>query len=396
MQSPSERNNFLIRGALALVTVVSLLAATGVPAFANPRVSGRITKIMPQRRLIVMQRGDGKLFRAVLRPDATLERLGVPTRLTQFRVGDYAVVAVCGPLNEDPLDCDGLFDVQSAGKAPPPSGSVDRSVEGGFAIPGGSAALMPHPPSPSGMVGGSQNVLKPTFTPSWNPTEPWDGVPTDPGRDVPPPVVKPPPLPSMTPFARHLPDATVNAYGSTRASQKTTTPDFPATPHGGTMTAAPSPSGNPWLAQAVGRNNAGETSASRRLPSTSSPVVTPSVPVTTTRMPPPAPASSNPVQFYDDSPGGIASAARPGMDIVSLLGSVTQLNLVHRQFTVQTLVGGRAQMVTVRVPLQVGVMNGRSQQKVGLENIRIGDYVMVTGIQITQGAVEARTLYVNQ
>ncbi|NDD30637.1 MAG: hypothetical protein EB084_20445 [Proteobacteria bacterium] len=105
----------------------------------------------------------------------------------------------------------------------------------------------------------------------------------------------------------------------------------------------------------------------------------------------------NPSQLYDDgTPLNTAGAARPGMEIVSIQGSVTQIAAAQRMLTVQTMGGGQSQMVTVRIPLQVAIMGSRMQQNVGFEGLGVGDYVMLTGIQMMPGAVEARRVFVNK
>jgi hypothetical protein len=350
------------------------------PALAAPRISGRIVKIVPARRMVVLQRSDGKTFHAIIENGATVERLGAATNLSGFRVGDYVVVEVAGPLNDDPLDCDGLYDVHTAGRAPAPTGSVDTSIQGGTAVMGGSAARMPfdynNSSTAAAVSGSSANVSHVQWEPAYTPTRPWDGITGDPNHALPPPVVHPVPatLESKAPGTAQNTQPTVGAYGPVVPTT------FPAPAQGGTYTTQPSPAANPWIAQAVGQNN---------------PPV-PQSPVSTVRTMPQMPS---PTQMYgvdDNNAVGIANAARPGMDIVSLQGSVTQIMAPQRMFTMQAMVQGRQVMVNVRVPVQVGVMSSRTQAMVGLENVRIGDYVMLTGIQMMPGAVEARKLYVNQ
>lgn len=360
-------------------------------AHAGPRLSGRILKVVPEKRLVVLQRSNGTAFRAILRADAHLERLGVETKLGMFRVGDYAVVEVVGALNDDPLEGVGLYDIHTAGTAPPPTGSVNTSIQGGHAIPGGSAAVSPfaHDNPVPGLIGGGQNSAKPNYVPYHNPTQPWEGVPTTAGEPMPAPVFRSPVM--QTTSSAHGASggatSTHSSGGSATGGHATpVAPTFPAAPQGGTMTAAPAPAGSPWLAQAV-----------TTPPGPPSPVVS-SAPVTTTRqMPPqmsmPAQTPPNPISLYDESPGGYG---RTGMEVVSLQGNVTQIAAPQRMITLQTMTGGQTALVQVRVPPQVGIVSSRTQTTVGLESLRVGDYLMVNGLQMTPGAVEARRMFVNQ
>ena len=364
--------------ALALVCALSLIAC----AHAMPRKSGRIVKIVPEKRLVVLQQPGGNTVRVVITKDAHIERMGQVTKMGSFRVGDYAVVEIGGMLNEDPLEGVGLYDVYTAGEAPPPTGSVDKSIQGGFAVAGGSAATVPftHESATVPLLGGGQHAAHSETTLEWNPTTAWNGVTGTPGEARPQPRVASPIVqPMMAP-------GTSYQAPSAPASTVRVAPAFPATPQGGTMTAAPAPAGSPWLAQDLPRSSGPP-----------SPVV--SAPVNTVRqMPTPTQnPMPNPSQLYDDgTPLNTAGAARPGMEIVSIQGSVTQIAAAQRMLTVQTMGGGQSQMVTVRIPLQVAIMGSRMQQNVGFEGLGVGDYVMLTGIQMMPGAVEARRVFVNK
>lgn len=370
---------------ICLVLTLACVFGVGVAAQANPRLSGRIVKIVPQKRLVVLQRANGTSFSALLRADAKYERMGTGTQLTQFHVGDYAVVEVVGALNDTPLDGVGLFDVYTAGQAPAPSGSVDTSIQGGHAIPGGSAAQTPWAhdnPVPAVAGGGGQNAAAPNYVPYWNPTQPWEGVPTQAGQSMAPPIYRSPVM-QTTPAAHATGTAAAHAEPPA-APVAPVSPAFPATPQGGTMTAAPSPAGNPWLGQAVSR-----------APGPASPVVS-SPPVTTTRQMPVTPRMPSPVTLYDDGTGSMTSAAHAGLEVVTLQGSVTQIAAAQRILTLQTMTGGQTSTVQVRIPPQVSATSSRTQRPMGLESIRVGDYVMLSGIQMMPGAVEARNLFVNQ
>ena len=156
------------------------------------------------------------------------------------------------------------------------------------------------------------------------------------------------------------------------------------------MSAAPAPAGSPWLAQAVSRP-----------PGPASPVVSSPPPSTVRQMPvaaqmPMTPQMPSPVTLYDDGAPSVTGGARGGMEVVTLQGNVTQLAAAQRMLTLQTMVGGQTSTVQVRVPPQVSAVSSRTQRPMNFDSIRVGDYVMLSGIQMMPGAVEARRLFVNQ
>ena len=369
-------------------TLLIMVAQTTVPGplWANPRVSGRIVKIIPASKLVVLQRADGKHVRVLMRQGSLFQRTGAEVTLGRFRAGDYVVVEIAGALNDDPLDGQALMDITSAGRAPSATSNPVQPTTGTFPTVGGVSAAMPNMPSVSAVgLGGSQNVPgmgvpgMSDYQPRWNPTQPWAGVGTDPGSPLPDvnatitannrQVMSRPPSTGNP--------ATVNAYGQGVQPQQSVIPGST----GGTMTAAPAPYAAPWTAQVMSAQTQPQQVS---MPSNSAPgsALNPYGPST--------PASQN-------DPFGTAGGTAPqGPQVVTLQGAVTQIDLNRRMFTMQSSLSGRQTVVTVSVPAQVPVILSQSRKLSGLESVKRGSYLQVSGIMSIGGLVEARKIMLNQ
>lgn len=355
-----------------LTLILALAALLAQPVVAFPRITGRLVKVNAQKRIVVFQRADGKMLRAAIRKDAVVRRLGTDTTMATFRPGDYVVVEVVGPLNDVPLDSAALMDTGSAGRAPSAIGSAPNTPTGTFATAGGPAAPMPFPQQPSvgaqTALGGSQPAVPGVgqYDVNSKPAQP----DTQPGPGV-------------------------GAYGPIGAGPTSQTiqippqnPKFPAPPTSATYTASPSPANSPWTGQVIAQG--GVTPAPP--PNSVSPPRAPT-PILMPQQPQQAPPNPNVLISGEESPSG----ANPGIpDVVSIQGNVTQVDLGRRMFYVQAMLAGRPQMVAVVVPPQVQMLSARTQQAVGFDTLRVGDFVILQGIQSIGGAIEARTrIFIN-
>lgn len=393
-----------IARSLCTILVALLLVAVALPAMAGPRVSGRLLQVVGARKMVVIQRADGKKLRVVLRQDSLFKRAGNDSTLGGFRLGDYVVVEIGGALNDDPLDGVALMDVHTAGRAPTAPGSAPNTqIQGGFATIGGPAAPMPSnvtPPSTTSLgIGGSANIVTPDFRATWSPTQPWANVPDVPGQA----------LPSVMEEARAeqrarttMPrpahpgqPAQVNAYGQN--------PGAPGTVQA-PMTATPVAANNPWVGQVVsGSPNPQQIG----MPNASAPVTTTyganpygANPYSANPYGTTSPYAKNPYgtdPTPNDSTGNAYTYSGPqGPQVVTLQGKVTQVEPARRLLMVQSLQAGQTQIYTVTVPAQVQVTLSRSRRVAAIDSLRTGDYVQVSGLMGVGGTVEARQLMVNK
>lgn len=342
------------RSIVASLLAVLLLLGGPLDAHANPRVTGHIKRI--RGNSLVLVRSSGQVVTAVLQRGATIKRDGKTASLSQFHVGDVVVVEVAGALNDDPLECEGLYDFRTAGVAPRVVGGGTPYNQGGIALPGHINVPAPSDLGVTGMIGGNENMTTAPPVTVYKPTRPWENEPTQAGATFKLPEYQ---KPSPTEAVMVAPGATTGSETGTAPAPvvpNATPSNFPPPARGNVpMTAAPAPSQNPFIAEAIGANNGAP-------PQPPSPVVMPSI----------------------------------GGNLISLQGTVIQVVAAQHLFVMQAQVGGRAETVQVKVPPQIGIISASNQRVLTLDRIQSGNYVMLTGVQVAAGAVEARKLYVNQ
>ncbi len=370
------------------LTFVLLLVSCGL-ASADPRITGRVVGVDTSHRIISIKCSDGRTVRARLRPNATIERYSTATTLGSFCAGEYVVLEIGGPLNDSVLDAEGLYDVHTAGQAPKPKGSVDWSIRGGFETENGGAAPEPFPtPNANAMVGGGQNVSTPANTgwhAEWNPIVPWKGVPNAPGQSLPQPVLESTPMQPCTPTpgSRPVQEPGVNAYGPTNSASSMS---FPQISQAGAPPAAPPPKPMfPGVPQAGTSDPPPPTVSAAPQ---SGYVAQPQAPVVT------QPRTVAPDVMYGN-PYAVAQQAAAGAQIVSLTGTISRVDVAHRMLLMLAMINGQMKPIQVRVPEKMGFVKVGEDNFIPLDNIRPGDMIAVTAIQIAPGLVQAQRAYIN-
>ncbi|MBM3463892.1 MAG: hypothetical protein FJX76_17490 [Armatimonadetes bacterium] len=360
---------------VSFVLAMLLMAACAGAAQAGPRFSGRLVKLDSAKRVVVFTRSDGKTCRALVRKDAIVKRLGVDAPMNTFRPGDYIVVEIVGPLNDVPLDASALYDVHTAGRAPSAIGSAPHTEQGGFVTGGGPAApsIVGHQPEAAVIgIGGTQgNVpLVGHYEVHSKPAEHaghHDG-------------------PGVGPYGPNT-----NAHGTQTIQIKPVTEPT----HSGPFVAAPAPAGSPYTAQVIAQGGVSQPQSNVTTPPPAPQPIPPPVqqyPTAQTYPQQQAPANPNVLISGEDTP----VSSNPSMpEIVSMQGNVSQVVPARRMFYVQALVNGKPAQVAVIVPQQVMVISTKSQQMVGVETLRVGDFVMLQGMQGMGGVVEARKVFLN-
>jgi hypothetical protein len=133
--------------------IISTAAAHAVAMYG-----GRIVHINPVERKIVLKLGSGAEKTVLLEEECKAYKQSQPARLHQFRVGEYVVLKLSSPLNEDPLRAEIIMDEVSAKRFQAQRTIVPlvRIVTGGFATTGGTAA-----PGMAPLTGNYVNAVTP-------------------------------------------------------------------------------------------------------------------------------------------------------------------------------------------------------------------------------------------
>lgn len=311
----------VMRRSILLAILGMVLVSSTLPAQANPRLSGRIVRMLVARRWIAVELTDGRTIHAILESDAELRRSNVVAQFSHFHVGDYVVVEIAGPLNDDPLDCNAMFDYVTAGKAPKPAGSVDTSIQGSHLTNAGTVAPKHSVPRPEVVGAPPEKEEKekpkakvPGLTGQWNPTVPWSNVPSEAGPSMDPPRYEGPNLPKDTkaPGIPTMPEPVI------------VNPNWPVASTSGTKT----------------------------------------------------PANADP------APGTSAGT-------VSLQGVITEVHAAQSAFVMRVSISGGTKTLRVTVSPHTELSRAGSGSALKLASVRVGDYVMLTGVHASSGAVIA-------